>query len=67
MEHDMMDSRSNPNMATRSELPGDRMIAALEASTDRMIAWKGPIWRLCFGAVAMTTIALAVLVFVSRA
>lgn len=63
----MTDSRSNPAVAARSELPGDRLVAAVEASTGRMVAWGGHIWRLCVGAIVVTTIALAVLVLVSRA
>ena len=63
----MPDPRSNSNVATRSEVPGDRLVAAIEAATDRIIAaQKRAIWRLTVRAVLVVTVAMMVLVLVGR-
>lgn len=59
----MPDPRSNSNLATRSDILGDRLVAAIEASTDRIIAaQKRAIWRMTVGAVLIVAIAMMVLV-----
>jgi len=63
----MIDSRSNPAAAERPGIPGDRLIVAIEASTDRIIAaQKRAIWSMSFGAVLVVAVAMTVLVLVSR-
>lgn len=62
-----MDARSNPAVAERSEVPGDRLVAAIEVSTDRIVAaHKRAIWRVTVGAILVVAVAMTAFVVVGR-